>query len=317
MADRNVETYPRDLIGYGANPPDPRWPGDARIAVNFVLNYEEGSEYSFMDGDERTEPKLPEGMSSPVPAGYRDLAGEGMFEYGARVGFWRVMRLFRERGLPLTVFACALALERNRPAVAAIRDAGHDFIGHGWRWVEHYRLGKEEERAHIRRCVASLTELFGIRPQGWYCRFGPSVHTRALLVEEGFSFDSDCYNDELPYWVLQDGKPHLVVPYSLVTNDGKFGRGTFPTADTYFTFLKDHFDMLYEEGRQQPKMMSVGLHLRMIGHPGRALGLARFMDYVLGKDRVWVARRTEIADHWRGTFRYRPGMEHLTLKAPA
>ncbi len=269
-----------------------------------------------MDGDNRTEAKLPEGVSSPFPVGGRDLAGEGMFEYGSRVGFWRILRLFEERKLPMTVFACALALERHPPAAAAIREAGHDFIGHGWRWIEQYQLSKEEEREHIRLCVESLTRTLGARPQGWYCRYGPSVHTRALLVEEGgFTFDSDCYNDELPYWVVQDGKPHLVVPYSLVTNDGKFGRGTFPTAETYFTFLKDHFDMLHAEGATHPKMMSIGLHLRMIGHPARALGLAKFMDYVLDKKLVWIAGRTEIAEHWRKTFPYQPGMEHLSLES--
>ncbi|WP_207539776.1 allantoinase PuuE [Sabulicella rubraurantiaca] len=310
-------SYPRDLIGYGAHPPHPRWPGDARIAINFVMNYEEGSEPSLPDGDGRSEAGLTETPASPVPTGQRDLAAEGMFEYGARVGFWRVMRLFAERGMPMTIFACALALERHPPAAQAIREAGHDICCHGWRWVEHYKLSKEEEREHIRRAVESLERTTGQRPAGWYCRYGPSIHTRALLLEHGgFRYDSDAYNDELPYWVTQDGEPHLVVPYSLVTNDAKFGRGQFSTADDYFTFLRDQFDMLYAEGETQPRMMSCGLHLRLIGHPARAAGLARFLDYVRGHDRVWVARRAEIAEHWHRTFPYKPGMEQIALEAP-
>jgi putative urate catabolism protein len=310
-------SYARDLIGYGAHPPHPRWPGGARIAVNFVMNYEEGSEYSFMDGDGRSEASLTENAASPVPPGGRDLAAEGMFEYGVRVGFWRIMRIFAARGLPMTIFACALALERHPPAAAAIRESGHDFCCHGWRWIEHYKLAREEERKHIRLAVESLTRTLGARPTGWYCRYGPSVNTRALLVEEGgFSYDSDSYNDELPFWVLQDGKPHLVVPYSLVTNDSKFGRGMFSTADDYFIFLRDQFDMLYAEGETQPKMMSCGLHLRLIGHPARAAGLARFLDYVQGHKNVWVARRSEIAEHWRKTFPYAPGMEQIARVGP-
>jgi allantoinase len=309
--------YARDLIGYGRNPPHPQWPNGARIAVNFVMNYEEGSEYSMMDGDGRSEATLTETAQSPFPPGSRDLAAEGMFEYGVRVGFWRVMRLFAERDLPMTIFACALALERHPPAAAAIVEAGHDFCCHGWRWVEHFKLTRDEEREHIRRAIESLTKTLGARPLGWYCRYGPSVNTRPLLVEEGgFLYDSDCYNDELPYWVLQDGKPHLVVPYSLVTNDSKFGRGVFGTADDYFVFLRDQFDMLYAEGKTQPKMMSCGLHLRSIGHPARAVGLMRFLDHIGRFEGVWVARRTEIAQHWRTTFPYRPGLEQIAKVGP-
>jgi putative urate catabolism protein len=309
--------FARDLIGYGRSPPHPQWPGGARIAVNFVMNYEEGSEYSFLDGDGRSEASLTEAVQSPVPVGTRDLAGEGMFEYGVRVGFWRVMRLFAERDLPMTIFACALALERHPQAAAAIVEAGHDICCHGWRWIEHYKLSCEEEREHIRLAVASLRRTLGARPLGWYCRYGPSVNTRALVVAEGgFRYDSDCYNDELPYWVLQDGKPHLVVPYSLVTNDSKYGRGQFGTSDDYFTFLRDQFDMLYEEGATQPKMMSCGLHLRAIGHPARAVGLRRFLDHIGKHDKVWVARRGEIAEHWHETFPFRPGMEQIAKVGP-
>ena len=294
-----MSTYPRDLIGYGANPPDPQWPGGARLALNFVINYEEGSEYSVPDGDGFSEASLTESPSSTIPHGTRDLAAETLFEYGSRVGFWRLLRLFQERELPVTIFACALALERNPEAARAIREAGLDICCHGWRWIEHYKLTEEQERDHIRRAVASLTETLGARPLGWYCRTGPSVNTRRLLIEEGgFLYDSDAYNDELPYWLTVEGKPHLVVPYSLTTNDSKFGRGWFSTADDFYQFCKDAFDMLYEEGARHPKMMSVGLHQRLIGHPARAMGLRRFLDYVRHFDDVWICDRIDIARHW-------------------
>jgi allantoinase len=291
--------YARDMVGYGANLPDPKWPGGARLAVNFVINYEEGSEASILDGEDHTEFGLTESANIQFPAGMRNLGAESMFEYGSRVGFWRLMRLFAEHGMPLTVFGCALALERNPDAAAAIRAAGHDVCCHGWRWVEHYLLDEAEERDHIKRAVASLRETIGERPLGWYCRYAPSENTRRLLVEEGgFLYDSDAYNDELPYWTVVDDKPHLVVPYSLTNNDVKFMRGYLGTAEDYFAFHKDAFDMLYHEGATTPKMMSVGIHMRITGHPGRAAGLARFLDYVAGFDDVWVCRRDDIAKHW-------------------
>ena len=294
-----MSSSPRDFIGYGANPPDPKWPGGARLALNFVINYEEGSEYNVHDGDGFSEASLTDSPTSSVPRGDRDLGAETMFEYGSRVGFWRLLRLFRERELPVTIFACALALERNPEAAKAICDAGLDICCHGWRWVEHYKLAEEEEREHIRKAVASLTKTLGSRPLGWYCRSAPSVNTRRLLVEEGgFLYDSDAYNDELPYWDTVEGKPHLVVPYSLTTNDSKFGRGWFSTADDFFQFNKDAFDMLYAEGATHPKMMSVGLHMRLIGHPARAMGLKRFLDHVRQFDDVWICNRTDIARHW-------------------
>ena len=295
-------TYDRDLIGYGAHPPDPKWPGAARIAINFVMNYEEGSEPSIQDGESFTELSHTEASGTDPGVRGRDLAGEGMFAYGSRVGFWRLMRLFRERDLPLTVFGCALAIERNPQAAQAIRESGFDVCCHGWRWVKHYQLPLEEEREHIRRAVASLQQTIGTRPLGWYCRYGPSVNTRRLVVEEGgFLYDSDAYDDELPYWTTVAGKPHLVVPYSLVNNDGKFSNGTFAGASDYFEFHKDAFDMLYKEGRTQPKMMSVGLHMRTIGHPARAAGLERLLDYIKDFEGVWIARRIDIAQHWRST----------------
>jgi peptidoglycan/xylan/chitin deacetylase (PgdA/CDA1 family) len=292
--------FPRDLVGYGGNPPHPRWPGDARIAVNWVINYEEGSEYNDHD-DGFSEATLTESGGISDVRG-RDLAAEGMFEYGSRVGFWRVLRLFQERGLPLTVFGCALALERNPAVAAAIRAAGFDVCSHGWRWIKHYELGEDEERKHIRQAVESLARTVGERPLGWYCRSGPGVNTRRLLVEEGgFLYDSDAYNDELPYWVKVNDRDHLVVPYSLTANDSKFGRGGFFTASDYYTFVKDGFDVLYREGRTQPKMMSLGLHLRLTGHPSRAAGLERALDYMMGHAGVWFTRRIDIARHWIAT----------------
>jgi len=290
------------MVGYGGTPPDPRWPDGARLAVNFVMNYEEGSEYSVPDGDGFSEASLTEVAAADPGAQGRDLAAESMFEYGSRVGFWRVLRLFQERGLPLTAFACALALERNPPAAAALVKSEVDICCHGWRWIKHYELSEGEERRHIQRAVDSLRVTSGERPLGWYCRYGPSVNTRRLLVEEGgFLYDSDAYNDELPYWVEVGGRAHLVVPYSLGPNDVKFARGGLCTADDYFTYVKDGFELLYREGRTHPKMMSVGLHMRLIGHPSRAAGLERVLDHVMQRPEVWICRRVDIARHWIAT----------------
>ena len=293
---------PRDFIGYGANPPDPHWPGGAKIAVNFVINYEEGSEPSFELGDGITENGLTEAHGlNQVKAG-RDLAAEGMFEYGSRVGFWRLHRLFAERGLPLTVFGCALALERNPQATEAIKAAGYDVCSHGWRWVKHFELSEEEERDHIRKAIDSQQKTVGHRPDGWYCRYGPSVNTRRLVVEEGgFLYDSDYYGDELPIWTRVGEKAHLVVPYSLTNNDGKYA-GWMGTSDQWFSYIRDAFDMLYDEGvKGQPKMMSVGLHMRLIGHPARAVALQRLLDYISQRRDVWITRRVDIARHWMAT----------------
>ncbi|CAH0307583.1 polysaccharide deacetylase family protein [Roseomonas sp. CECT 9278] len=292
----------RDFIGYGANPPDPQWPGGAKVAVNFVMNYEEGSEPSFELGDGRTETGVTEAYAGSQVKSGRDLAAEGMFEYGSRVGVWRLLRLFQDRGLPMTVFGCALALERNPEAAAAIRAAGYDVCSHGWRWVKHFELSEAEERDHIARAVASLEKTVGHRPDGWYCRYGPSENTRRLVVEHGgFLYDSDYYGEELPFWVQVDGQGHLVVPYSLVNNDGKYA-GWMGTSDEWFSFVRDAFDMLYDEGaRGRPKMMSIGLHMRLIGHPARAAGLARLLDHIGSRRDVWVTRRVDIARHWVAT----------------
>lgn len=294
----------RDFVGYANRPPNPQWPDGARLAVNFVMNYEEGSEPSMQDGEGYTENGLTEAHGLNQVKSGRDLAAEGMFEYGSRVGFWRLMRLFQERGLPMTLFACALALERNPEAAAAVRESGFDICCHGWRWVKHFELPEAEEREHIARAVASLEKTVGQKPAGWYCRYGPSVNTRRLVVEHGgFLYDSDYYGDELPFWVTVDGNPHLVVPYSLVNNDGKYS-GWMGTSDEWFGFVRDAFDMLYAEGADRPKMMSVGLHMRLIGHPARAVGLQRLLDYMMARKGVWITRRLDIARHWAAVHPY-------------
>jgi len=294
--------YPRDMVGYGGKPPDPKWPNGARLAVNFVWNYEEGSEYSVPDGDGFSEASLTEVQAADPGTQGRDLAAESMFEYGSRVGFWRIHRIFRERNLPATAFACALALERNPPAAAAMVEAGMDVCSHGWRWVKHYELDEATERQDIARAIASIRASTGERPLGWYCRYGPSLNTRRLLVEEGgFLYDSDAYNDELPYWVTVSGRSHLIVPYGLSTNDVKFARGALSTADDFFAYVRDGFDVLYREGKTQAKMMSIGLHMRITGHPSRAAGLERILDYVMKHSDVWICRRVDIARHWIAT----------------
>jgi peptidoglycan/xylan/chitin deacetylase (PgdA/CDA1 family) len=297
----------RDFIGYGASPPNPKWPDGARLAVNFVMNYEEGSEPSVQDGEGYTDSGLTEAAGLGQTIEGRDLAAEGLFEYGSRVGFWRLMRLFEERRLPMTIFGCALALERNPPASEAITRDGYDVCSHGWRWIKHYELGEAEEREHIARGIATTEKMTGERPLGWYCRYGPGVNTRRLLVEEGgFLYDSDYYGDELPFWLTVDGKGHLVVPYSLTHNDGKYAGASVGTSDQWFSFVRDGFDMLYREGATAPKMMSIGMHCRLIGHPARAVGLERLLDYIGRHAGVWVTRRVDIARHWIETHPY-PG----------
>ncbi len=290
----------RDLVGYGPTPPHAHWPNNARIAVNFVVNYEEGSENTILEGDGRVETGLAEVTGGRMASGIRDLGMESLYEYGSRAGIWRLFRIFEERDLPLTVFGCAVAMERNPQVAEAIVAADYDVCGHGWRWVEHYLLEEDEEREHIARAVETIKRLTGHPPRGWYCRYAPSVNTRRLLVEHGgFLYDSDSYADDLPYWTTVMGKSHLVVPYSLDANDLKFQpTGNFSSADSFYTYLKDAFDFLYLEGEKAPKMMNVGLHARMMGRPARAAGLARFLDYVQKYNDVWVCRRLDIAEHW-------------------
>jgi putative urate catabolism protein len=294
------EPYVRDFVGYGRNPPDPKWPGGARLAVQFVVNYEEGGENTVLNGDPHSEVFLSETPGGAPVVGARNVNAETMYEYGSRVGFWRLMRLFEERGLHFTSYAVGLALERNPEAAAALKEAGHEIASHGWRWIDYQRIDEAIEREHMRRAIAVHERLLGERPLGWYTgRISPI--TRRLVVEDGgFLYDSDAYNDELPYWVTVGGKPHLVIPYTLDQNDMKFAVPPgFTSGEGFFRYLKDAFDVLYAEGADRPKMMSVGLHCRLAGRPGRAAALARFMDHVLAHDKVWICRRVDIARHWR------------------
>ena len=293
-------SYPRDLVGYGANPPHPKWQGDAKIALQIVLNYEEGSEYSIPDGDDTSEIYLREVPGSSMGKGMRDLQVESVYEYGSRAGFWRLMRLFKAKDIPVTIFGAALALERNPAAAEAIVEAGYDICCHGWRWIGYHLLNEAEEREHIQKAIASLKKLTGDRPLGWYCRYAPSLNTRRLIAEEGgFLYDSDAYNDDLPYWVQVEGKSHLVIPYTLDNNDMKYCVAPgFNSGNDFYTYLKDAFDVLYAEGETSPKMMSVGLHARLAGKPGRIAALARFIDYVQSHEDVWICRRLDIAQHW-------------------
>lgn len=301
------DLHVRDFIGYGNHPPDPKWPGKARIAVNFILNYEEGSEYSVPDGDGRSEATLTDAGASDMGVGGRDLAAESMFEYGSRVGFWRLHRLFQSYRIPLTISASALALERNPQAAQAIAEADYDILCHGWRWVNQYHLTEQEEREHIRKAVSSLQKTVGKRPLGWYCRYGPSLATRRLLVEEGgFLYDSNSYADELPYWERVGNQPHLVVPHTFANNDNKFMRGWWSTSDDFFLWMRSAFDVLWREGATQPKMMSVSLHQRVSGHPARFDGVARFLDYIKAREDVWLCTRTQVAQHWIKTHPYQP-----------
>jgi allantoinase len=290
----------RNHIGYADQPPAIRWPQGAGLAVNFVLNYEEGSEYSISDGDGRSEKALIEVSAPRVPPGDRDLAAESMYDYGSRVGVWRLMRLFQDRGLPLTVFAAALALERNPRVAAAIAASDWDVVAHGWRWIEHYLLDEATEREYIARAYDSIAASVGRPPTGWYCRYAPSPNTRRLLIEDGrFDYDSDAYDDEVPYWVEVGGRQHLVVPYTMVTNDAKFMQGGLVSGHDFGAFLIEAFDTLLAESASAPRMMSVGLHPRVIGHPGRVTGLVDFLDHIQGRPGVWVCRRSDIAVHWR------------------
>ena len=288
--------YPRDLIGYGATPPDPRWPGAARIAVQFVLNYEEGGENNVLHGDAGSEAFLSEMVGAQSHAGARSMAMESLYEYGSRAGFWRLHRLFTARQAPLTVYGVAMALARHPAAVEAMKTAGWEVASHGLRWIDYQNISEEVERRHIAEAIALHTEVTGERPLGWY-QGRTSPNTARLVVEEGgFVYDADSYADDLPYYDTRYGKAQLIVPYTLDVNDMKFvALNGFDDAEPFFRYLCDTFDQLYEEGG---RMMSIGLHCRIAGRPGRALAVAKFLDHVQAKSDAWIARRIDIARHW-------------------
>ncbi len=291
--------YPRDLIGYGQNVPHANWPNKARLAISFVLNYEEGGERCVLHGDSESEAFLSE-MPGAVPLqGVRNLSMESCYEYGSRAGVWRLLGLFADYQIPLTVFAVAMALERHPDVAKAFVAANHEICSHGYRWLDYQYTDEAEERAHLYKAIDIIKELTGKRPTGWYTgRLGPN--TRRLVAEEGgFLYDSDAYDDDLPYWVKANNQPHLVIPYTLDVNDMRFATPQgFNSGEQFFQYLKDSFDTLYAEGETSPKMMSVGLHCRLIGRPGRVASLKRFLDYVKQHDDVWLCTREQIANHW-------------------
>lgn len=293
------QTYPRDLLGYGRNPPDPRWPGGARIAVQFVVNYEEGGENCILHGDTASEAFLSDVLGAHPWPGRRHMNVESMYEYGSRAGFWRLWRIFTSRGLPVTVYGVATALARSPEQVAAMKEADWEIASHGLKWIEYRDIPEAVEREHLKEAIRIHREATGDRPYGWYtgrC----SANTLKLVMEEGgFLYSSDSYADDLPYWVKSERGPHLIIPYTLDANDMRLINAQgFAHGEDFFQYLKDCFDVLYAEGADAPKMMSVGLHCRLAGRPGRAAGLQRFLDYVQGHSGVWITRRIDIARHW-------------------
>lgn len=292
--------YSRDMIGYGNQPPQADWPGGARLAVQFVINYEEGGENCILHGDKASEAFLSEMIGAQPLPGVRHMNMESIYEYGSRVGFWRLHRLFSERRLPVTVFGVAMALERNPDAVAAMLSAGWEIASHGYRWIDYQFMDEAMERDHLQQAIAIHTRVTGTRPTGWYLgRCSPNSH-RLVAEEGGFAYNADSYADDLPYWDTSHGeRPQLIVPYTLDANDMRFASPQgFNAGDQFFNYLKDSFDVLYEEGRDTPRMMSIGLHCRLVGRPGRIASLARFLDYIQGFEDAWVARRIDIAEHW-------------------
>lgn len=289
----------RDVVGYGANLPTKPFPNGARLAINIVVNYEEGSERTHALGDPDQE-SLTEWGAYPFPPEIRNLAMESMTEYGSRVGVWRLLNMFQATQVKTTFFACALAFELNPAVAKAAVAGGHEICSHGYRWEEVYRLSEKDEREHIRMAVESFKKTTGQRPVGWYCRYGPSVRTRRLVVEEGgFLYDSDAYNDDIPYFVQVAGKRHLVVPYTPDVNDIRFWLPPgFATGEDFLTYLKESFDVLYAESARTPRMMSIGLHPRIIGRPGRVNSMRRFIEYAKQFPDVWFASREEIARAW-------------------
>jgi putative urate catabolism protein len=305
-----AKNYPRDLKGYGRRTPDPRWPNEAYVAVQFVVNYEEGGESNILHGDAASEAFLSEIVGAQAWPGQRHMNMESIYEYGARAGFWRLHRIFEAACLPVTVFGVAAALERSPEQVAAMQEADWEIASHGLKWIEYKDFSETDEREHIRKAITIHRKVTGAKPRGWYtgrC----SVHTLKLVIEEGdFLYSSDSYADDLPYWVTGPKGQHLIVPYTLDANDMRFATAQgFNSGDQFFTYLRDTFDLLYAEGSNgSPKMMSVGLHCRLAGRPGRAGAVQRFIDHVLRHENVWVTRRVDIARHWHDHFaHYKPG----------
>ena len=293
-----IKKSSRDMIGYGSNELKISWPNNARIAVQIVLNYEEGAENCVLNGDKYSEVFLSEIIGAKAVKG-RHINMESLYEYGSRSGFWRLHKLFQEKKIPITIFGVGMALEKNPEVCKAIIKAGYEVASHGWRWIDYQNINKSEEKKHMKLAIKTIKKIFGTRPFGWYTgRCSPN--TRDLVFEEGgFLYDSDSYSDDLPYWETRNKKKQLIIPYTLDNNDMRFATNQgFNTGDHFFTYLKDSFDALYEEGKNNPKMMSVGLHCRLIGRPGRIQSLKKFLDYVLNHKDVWICKRIDIAKHW-------------------
>ena len=293
------------MVGYGKNPIHPKWPNKARIAVQFVLNYEEGAENSILHGDNASEAFLSEIVGAKAYEGARHMSMESIYEFGSRAGVWRILNLFKEFDVPVTIFAVGLAIARNRELADYLVEQNYDICAHGFRWIDYQFVDEKIEREHIKDCISVLTEYLGKRPEGWYTGRN-SPNTRRLIVEEGgFLYDSDTYDDDLPYWSNEFGaeKKHLIIPYTLDVNDMRFASPQgFNSGDQFFNYLKDTFDALYLEGEVSPKMMSVGMHARILGRPGRIMAMRRFLEYVKTFDNVWLCSRREIADHWYKNF---------------
>ncbi len=296
---QNNGNYPRDMVGYGQHKPNAAWPDGARVALQFVLNYEEGAENSILDGDDSSETFLSEIIGARPYMGQRHMSMESIYEYGSRAGVWRILELFREREIPITVFGVAKAMQRNPAVIEQALKDGHEICSHGYRWIDYADIAKDIEREHMQKAIEIHKEITGERPKGWYTG-RTSENTRDLVAENGgFIYDADNYSDDLPFYSRVMDKAHLVVPYTLDTNDMRFASAQgFNTGDQFFTYLKDAFDVLYLEGKTAPKMLSIGLHARIIGRPARFQALKRFVDYALSHDKVWFGRRIDIANYW-------------------
>ncbi len=295
--------YPRDMVGYGAEPPHVNWPNNSRVAVQFVVNYEEGGENCVLHGDSASEAFLSEIVGAVPYTGQRHMNMESIYEYGSRAGFWRLRRVFTSRNMPVTVFAVAMAMQRNPDAVAAMREADWEIASHGYRWIDYQSIDAATELEHQRQAIEIHSEMTGSQPLGWYLgRCSPNSHR--LAAEHGdFLYNADSYADDLPYWDYRFSVPQLMVPYTLDANDMRFASAQgFNSGEQFFCYLKDTFDCLYAEGGDRPRMMSIGLHCRLAGRPGRAMALERFLDYVAGHDKVWIASRADIARHWRQNY---------------
>tara|TARA_B100000029_G_scaffold514362_1_gene616882 strand:+ start:403 stop:1305 length:903 start_codon:yes stop_codon:yes gene_type:complete len=293
-----AKKYSRDMVGYGSKEIKVKWPNNARIAVQFVLNYEEGAENCILNGDKNSEIFLSE-IIGAQPIKGRNMNMESIYEYGSRRGFWRVHKLFREKKIPLTIFGVGMALEKNRDVCDAIKNADYEVASHGWRWIDYQNISKSKEKKHMNKAIKSIKKIFGKRPLGWYTgRCSPN--TLNLVIDNGgFLYCSDTYSDDLPYWIKRGNKKQLMVPYTLDTNDMRFATTQgFNSGDQFYNYLKDSFDALYSEGKKLPKMMSIGLHCRLIGRPGRIQSIKKFLDYILKFEKVWVCKRIDIAKHW-------------------